>query len=188
MKYFLTFILGATVGALVTWKITKTKYEEIAQEEIDSVKEVFSKRYSSSEKKSVPSKNKEEKSEESVEVEAEVIDPTDDEKKEYANYAKMYTTENQVQEKRDKPYPITPEQFGEYDDYDTISLTYYSDEVLADDANEPIDDIDDVVGIDFVDYIGEYDAYVAYIRNDKYRCDYEITVDIREFYGGGSSD
>ena len=44
------FFLGAGVGSLVTWKIVKTKYEQIAQEEIDSVKEVFSKRLDEAEK------------------------------------------------------------------------------------------------------------------------------------------
>ena len=38
------FALGAAVGSLATWKFLKTKYERIAQEEIDSVKEVFARR------------------------------------------------------------------------------------------------------------------------------------------------
>ena len=40
---FMLFIFGASVGSAVTWMYTKKKYEQIAQEEIDSVKEVFSK-------------------------------------------------------------------------------------------------------------------------------------------------
>ena len=38
------FIAGAAAGAAVAWKLTKTKYEQIAEDEIDSVKEVFSRR------------------------------------------------------------------------------------------------------------------------------------------------
>ena len=38
------FAVGAGIGSAVTWKLLKAKYEQIAQEEIDSVKEVFSKR------------------------------------------------------------------------------------------------------------------------------------------------
>ena len=38
----LIFAAGAAVGSVVTWKICKNKYETLAQEEIDSVKEVFS--------------------------------------------------------------------------------------------------------------------------------------------------
>lgn len=39
-----SFLVGAVMGALVTWKLVKEKYSKIAQEEINSVKEVFSRR------------------------------------------------------------------------------------------------------------------------------------------------
>ena len=42
--YIFAFSLGAAAGAAVSWKLLKTKYEQIAQEEIDSVKEVYSRR------------------------------------------------------------------------------------------------------------------------------------------------
>ena len=38
------FVVGAAIGSVVTWKIVKTKYEQFAQEQIDSVKEVFARR------------------------------------------------------------------------------------------------------------------------------------------------
>ena len=44
MNKFLVFTAGAIFGSLVTWKLTKDKYARIAQEEIDSVKEVFARR------------------------------------------------------------------------------------------------------------------------------------------------
>lgn len=37
----IAFTVGAAVGSAVTWKVVKTKYERIAQEEIDSVKEEY---------------------------------------------------------------------------------------------------------------------------------------------------
>ena len=39
----LIFTAGAVIGSLITWKLVKTKYENIANEEIASVKETFSK-------------------------------------------------------------------------------------------------------------------------------------------------
>ena len=42
MNKIFIFTLGAAVGSVVTWKLVKDKYARIAQEEIDSVKEVFS--------------------------------------------------------------------------------------------------------------------------------------------------
>ena len=44
MINFLMFAVGAAIGSAVTWKLVKTKYERIANEEIESVKEVFSRR------------------------------------------------------------------------------------------------------------------------------------------------
>ena len=38
----LMFAAGAAIGSVVTWKFVKTRYEQIAQEEIDSVKQAFS--------------------------------------------------------------------------------------------------------------------------------------------------
>ena len=38
------FAVGAVIGSAVTWKYTKAKYEQIAKEEIESVKEVYSRR------------------------------------------------------------------------------------------------------------------------------------------------
>lgn len=39
-KIFL-FAAGAAIGSVATWKLVKTKYEQIAQEEIDSVKDEY---------------------------------------------------------------------------------------------------------------------------------------------------
>ena len=38
------FAAGAVIGTAATWQYWKTKYEKIAQEEIESVKEAFSKK------------------------------------------------------------------------------------------------------------------------------------------------
>ena len=40
-KNVLIFAAGAAIGSAVTWKLIKTKYEQIANEEIESVKEFF---------------------------------------------------------------------------------------------------------------------------------------------------
>ena len=42
--FSLAFIIGTVTGSVVTWYLLKDKYEALAQEEIDSVKEVFSRR------------------------------------------------------------------------------------------------------------------------------------------------
>ena len=37
----LAFIAGAGIGSVCTWQLLKRKYEQIAQEEIDSVKAAY---------------------------------------------------------------------------------------------------------------------------------------------------
>ena len=54
----------------------------------------------------------------------------------------------------------------EHDDYDTISLTYYSDNVLADEDNEIIEDVEGVVGEDSLNHFGEYEDDAVYVRNN----------------------
>ena len=41
----ITFIAGAALGAVATWQFTKKQYEQRVQEEVESVKKVFSERY-----------------------------------------------------------------------------------------------------------------------------------------------
>ena len=79
------------------------------------------------------------------------------------------------------PYVITPDEFGEKDNYEQISLTYYIDGILADDFDEPIDDIDDVIGLTAVNHFGEYEPDSVFVRNDERKCDYEVLLDQREY-------
>lgn len=81
----------------------------------------------------------------------------------------------------DKPFVISPEEFGDFDDYEKISLTYYSDQVLADDNDELVEDIEDVVGFDSLNSFGAYEDDSVFVRNNKLRCDYEILLDHRKF-------
>ena len=53
--------------------------------------------------------------------------------------------------------------------------------MLSDDRGNLVDDIDDLVGADFADHFGEYEEYSIYIRNDKYKCEYEVIQDLRKY-------
>lgn len=82
---------------------------------------------------------------------------------------------------REKPYVIAPEEFGEMDDYETVSLTYYSDGVLTDDFDNEIEDVEGMVGEDSLDHFGEYEDDSVFVRNDRYKTDYEILLDLRKY-------
>ena len=177
--------LGAAAGSLVTWKYAKTKYERIAQEEIDSVKEVFRRQTSPVEQ------HTEEECEDETEVEEE--DPVDEEYRDYRSIASRYSTSNETDIKNEqkgggktmieKPYVISPDDFGELDGYETASLTYYADGVLEDDYYVVIEEdaVDDMVGIESFEHFGEHENDTVFVRNEKLKTDFEIQRDLRKY-------
>ena len=82
---------------------------------------------------------------------------------------------------KEEPYTITPDEFGENESYQQINLTYYADGKLADEDDRIIEDIDGEIGFDNLDKFGEYEDDALFIRNDFYRCDYEILLDHRNY-------
>lgn len=180
-KNFMLFVLGVAVGSVVTWRYVEKKYEQIAQDEIDSVKEVFSKRETEfTEDTEVQIKADNAKKKPSVIEYAAWL-----RKRGYTNYSDMVDEKpEEVKEEPmsvDKPYVIAPEEFGELDDYETISLIYYADQILADDNDVIVDDIEDVVGFDSLNSFGEYEDDSVFVRNDRLKCDYEILLDQRKY-------
>lgn len=179
MNNKLAFLLGIVVGAAGAWYFVKKKYEQIAQEEIDSVKEVFSRHEESSDEKNI--------AEERDTKKAETAKPA---LEEYAKRIERagYTRQNEKDKRNEKkPYVIPPEEFGQMvgddDDYELISFTYYSDGILTDDGNEPIDDadIDYLIGRESLSHFGEYEDDSVYVRNERLRADYEILRDLRTY-------
>lgn len=202
LKGVLIFVLGAAAGSLATWKLIEKKYKDIAQEEIDSVKDTFSKM----KKNEYPDKLEDypdfeefDDSDDSDDVEEEPkpkqkIDRNN--KPDIVEYAKIlsesgYTNYADRQDKKKKkgvepveyerPYVISPDEFGEKDGYENVTLTYYADGVLTDYFDNVISNVDEVVGFDSLDHFGEYDEDAVFVRNEKMETDYEILRDLRDF-------
>ena len=173
-----TFVLGAAVGSAVSWYFLKDKYEQIAQEEIDSVKQVFSGR--GREERIDNAVNKIEFSKNKVEAEEDpkLINEVADILKSN-NYVNREVQD--LVDEAEKPYVISPDEFGELYDYENISLTYYADKVLADDNDELVEDVDDVVGYESLSHFGEYEPDSVFVRNDRLKADYEILMDHRNY-------
>lgn len=159
------FVLGVVTGSLITCTYAKKKYEQIANEEIQSVKEAFKQR-----KTRNASSKKEALKEETLKQKY-------GKQMENLGYADYYISP----EKDEKPYVISPEDFGDNDSYDTISLTYYDNDILTDDHDEIIENVDELVGKDFMKHFGEYEDDCVYIRNDSYKSDYEILREHRRY-------
>ena len=155
----------------------KDKYEKLAEEDFNS-RRVFN----------------EDKKDESVEP---VVEKTADsrtvdkpsiaecaailQREGYVNYSDMQNKKQKQEIAVDRPYVIQPSDFGEFDDYEKISLTYTADGVLLDDMNEIVDDIEETVGEDSLEHFGEYEDDSVYVRNDAKKCDYEILLDQRNY-------
>lgn len=163
------FSLGAAAGAAVTWKVLTTKYDRLIQEEIDSVKAAYARRAPKAESS---------ETEESDEEPAPGKLLT-----EYKEVAKRY--DNPSDDKEDdvmyKPFVIPPEEFATLDDYETVSLTYYSDGVLTDDRDIPIEDVEGLVGEESLHHFGEYEDDSVFVRNNELKTDYEILFDARKY-------
>lgn len=170
---FVMFIIGTTVGTFVTWCYTKKKYERIAQEEINSVKEVFSKK--DAKKSNLISSDNYISEDNSYE---DLLQTQG-----YKDYSNVDICETKKEETNnmDKPYVISPDEFGEYDEYEKISLTYYADGTLADDNDEILEDVENSVGFDSLNHFGDYEDDSVFVRNDSRECDYEILLDQREY-------
>jgi len=180
---FTMFIFGAAVGSIVTWQYVVKKYEQIAQEEIDSVKEVFSKRETDVTEDDEVIREKASNAKEKpniVEYAAKLREQG------YTNYSDVEpeTKKEEANEESmdiDTPYVIQPKEVGEFDDYEIIGLTYYADQVLTDEDDELVEDIEDTIGFDSLSRFGEYEDDSVFVRNDRLKCDYEILLDQRKY-------
>lgn len=174
MNKLTMFIIGAATGSVVTWQYLKNKYEKIAQEEIESVKAMFCKK----------NENYAETQEEPTDAKNSAKELTDYasllQKNGYTDYSNM-TSKKEEDDDVEKPYVIPPEEFGELDGYNTVSLTYFADNVLVDDNNEIVDDVEGIIGFESLTHFGEYEDDSVFVRNDRLCCDYEILQDTRTY-------
>lgn len=179
--FSLGFIIGAASGATVAWYLLKDKYETLAQEEIDSVKEVFARREQEMKDETVK-RNVAEGIKDSDRTKPDLKEYAEQLKKNgYTRYSDLSADDEGVSDKQTKPYVIPPEQFGDDENYDQISLTYYADGVLADENDEVIDDVEETVGIESLNHFGEHEDDSVFVRNDTRKCDYEILLDQRTY-------
>lgn len=166
------FVIGAAVGSLVTWEVAKRKFKQLAREEIDSVKEVYSKR--------AEARHENEDQKTPMPEKPGVMEYYKQKVKE-EGYTDYSDAAKNIDTKTADPRVISPEEFGEIDGYDTISLTYYTDGVLANEEDEPINNVEEIVGAASLDHFGEYEDDSVFVRNDKLKTDYEILSDMRKY-------
>ena len=202
MKRLLNFVvltLAASTGFYLGWMYSKKRYENLADDEVASIKKMMEDRYGT---KDIPAKEKSVKAVEDTtkkDIPVGVVKTSIKElkKKEgYKDYAKQY--QGEASDKRipgspdndmviiaegvrpDKPYIITPEDFSE-SNFESITLFYYADKVLADDDYNVILNIEELIGEGSLESFGMYEDDSVHVRNDILGIDYEILLDERYF-------
>lgn len=179
----LFFALGATIGSLVTWRLTDVKYRRIAMEEIDEIRAYYAdkeehnkilltQKYKTLDEVCGYSVNadtyEETKSDQDIPLDLDELESFDE-----------FDEEGEGDDSG--PHVISPAEFAEVDDYDAVSLTYYRDGVLADDWGDIIENADELVGSDFASQFGKYEDDTVYVRNNERKTDYEINRDLRTY-------
>lgn len=171
--HIIALVTGAVVGSAVTYKIAKDKFTKLFDEELENMREYYL-GLCASLKQDEPEEKEETRVEEPSVVDAEAI-ITNFNYSVYQESGEEGLVRNKTE--RYKPYIIPPELFGDDDSYDTETLTYYSDGVLTDDQDNPIEDVQGMVGNDSLMHFGEYEPDAVYVRNDRLKVDFEILLD-----------
>lgn len=148
----IAFFTGAAVGGAAVWYITKERYAQLAEEEINSVKEAYSHRGEKKEKADAALRRYQGESEEEPKTPVVTTKVTEKESiSEYAKrvqngapmeYSKTVVPPKVMESEKpshpvtsgDVPYVISPEEFDELEGYTPISLTYFADGLLADET------------------------------------------------------
>jgi hypothetical protein len=178
MKNILSFIAGIGLGVAISWSFHKNKYEEMVQEEVESLRQVKVKK------------------EESLDVDKEVRveDPEEMDnsaEKEYEehlsevktiiNYNGYSKKDNVEKEESKSPknplYVITPDEFASEVGYDTDTFYLFEDDVIADDRNEKVTNVKETFGLtveEIRNQFGVHEDDAVYIRNERLKTDYEI--------------
>lgn len=177
------FATGAAFGSVVTWKVVKTRYERIAQEEIDSFKATYALCMRG-------------QSNEDIQSEDDWDEDDDDEDPDMTTYQELAHRYDQSGDEAENgregagddevpyingPYVIPPEDFGDGSyDHEMHCLTYYADGVLSNDWYEQLD-IDETIGEDSLEHFSDYVESVLHVRNERLNADYEIVQDPRKY-------
>ena len=185
----LIFAAGAAVGSIITWAVVKKRYEQITNEEIESLRELYAE-VNNGGTDDIESADDEEDPEELKEEYDDIV-----KKNNYVSYStksdEMVEYDEELDEEEEEgemfvePYIIGPEDFDE-NGYDTESLYYYENGVVTDAiSGEVIEDVKDLIGKEYHKHFGDYgEPDSVYVRNENNETDYEILRTGEEYTEG----
>ena len=170
MNNALYFVAGAGIASVITYICTKNYYAKKADQEIASIREYYH------QKEETPS----EPDKEAVKEENARLKPEMD------AIIKNYSAASAPKEEEPKitpghePYIVDEEDFDELmenEDYDVMtSYRYFGNGVLVNSRDEVVDmpTVAKFVGLGNLKQLSMQDEDIIYVRNDVYKCAYEI--------------
>lgn len=183
LKGLFIFVLGVAAGGAGGYFFAKQQYEEKIQKEIQELRKVRTKMNAKYEEPTKP--DEAESQDRFVKAKPPIFEyQAEIQKNSYKDYSNVEdgvakTIEREKEEK--KPYVIPPEEFAETEGYDVITLTYFTDGVLADNDDTIMEDVDNTVGLDSLNRFGEYEDDSVFVRNDRLKCDFEILLSQKSY-------
>lgn len=192
MKSVVFFCLGMAVGGITGYILAKQKYEQIAQEEIDSIKERYTVPKGRRNVKSAEDESEDKTYDERFGASS-IVTPksSDKERRDYKAMAKDYGDPNGgdipvLNTNYEMPDVIPPAAFGEDEEYEQCYYTYYAgDNTLVDSETEtpvPNDTVAELVGLDTLSRFDEYEHGYVYSVNHSLKMYFRIEYVDREFY------
>lgn len=202
------FMVGMAAGTVLCAKVLSARYERIAQEEIDSVKDAYTgfdheveaptiedaeqpseHSYSSIEQHPdareafTSYRGTVEKSYSGLPIREEETDEEPDEGKEEVVYEEELSDIDEDEDDKEIHVISEDDFYQSHSEYDKNSLTFYEGDVtLTDDQDQPIVDVDMVVGEGNLKFgVLSRDKNTVYIRNPRLGSDYEVVLDHRTF-------
>lgn len=177
LKKILIFIAGGVAGSLATYGFVKNKYEKIANEEIESVKATYS-----SKKKSGGLVENNDSTDRPLSFDQSDADKLKDliQRNGYSEEPIDYKNilEGGKHMGEDVCEIISPDDYGDDDDYSRETLYYYlKDAILSDIYGNKIEDIAGTIGDNPEEHFGEYEEDAFYARNHSTKTDYEVLAD-----------
>lgn len=203
---FLAFAGGAGAGSFITWVVTKKKYQQKLNEAVKKMRETADQNPPKEEEQTNQNETAEvveakpettaavSQNQNNISLENDLQKQAAKiarEKPNIINYTKMikeleYVPQNESKETyySEYPYLITGDMipFGEKEDsegnpYDKVTLMYYEDGVIADTADEIIDDVNDTIGTENLSHFGDFpNKDCIYVRNDRLQIDFEVCM------------
>lgn len=180
-KPIVSFVIGGGIGSFITYFIIKNKCDKEKQDEINEIRNLYLvdklKKVSLVDNEEITSDLDKAKHILNTNSESEVKkilhhynEEDDSDFNEYIDKVSNYNP-NDIRPIPEEIKQITEDEFGEEFDYDTITLYYYSDGILADSNDNIIDNANTIL---LPNFEKRFENDVLFIRNHRLQSDFEI--------------